>query len=175
MFPKKIPNLLIHKSSNGRWEMKLKKILLLIIFLNFHLTKARDEFGTCDYFQKLTSSSQFTITSPGYPSNYTRNAKCRWTAEAPPGFKISLNCIEVQIPCGSDNLSIIAVGSSDPKRYCGKSPFQVDSTSYRVSIALQVGNFSSGGKFRCVIKSMLNNCSCGTRNRGRIGNVIKCN
>lgn len=131
----------------------------------------------CDFFQKLSSTSVFTIKSPGYPDNYARGTQCRWAAEAPPGFKIVLDCQEVQLPlsasCLGDNLSVSPMGRgdlSDAKRHCGSAPFQIESTSYRMTIALSAGNLSRGGKFRCSVRSVKNNCGCGTRNKGRIGN-----
>lgn len=158
--------------------MKVSQLVIfLIIARKFSL--ALDEYGNCDYFQKLSTTSQFTIQSPGYPLNYLSRTKCRWGAEAPPGFKISIKCNDVRIPisfaCVGDNLAISPTGRTDmadAKRYCGSSPFQLDSTNYRMTIALKAGALSNGSKFQCLIKAVKNNCSCGTRNRGRIGKMF---
>lgn len=165
-------------SYTSQATMKLK-ILFLLILSDFSITL--DQYGNCDFFQKLSTTSQFTITSPRYPGNFLRDTKCRWAAEAPPGFKISLNCFEFQLPssswCSLDNLSISQTGRvdlGDAKRFCGWSPFQVESTSYRMTIALNVGRFSKGGRFRCSIRALKNNCNCGVRNRGKIGKVQLC-
>lgn len=156
----------------------MKFQILFFVFL-FEFSFSFDEFGDCDFFQKLTTTSQFTITSPGYPESYTRGTQCRWAAEAPPGYKISLNCYEVQLSstlsCLGDNLSVSQSGRvdlADAKRFCGSSPFEVESTGYPMTIALKVGGISKGGRFRCSVKAVKNNCECGTRNRGKIG---KCN
>lgn len=154
------------------------KVARLILFILNSLKSyfALEEYGNCDFFQRVTATSQFTIVSTGYPQNYLSNTKCRWAAEAPPGYKISLNCNDVRIPfslsCANDLLSVSTTGRADlgdGKRYCGNSPFQVYSTSYRITIAHKVGPFSKGGKFRCDIKAVKNDCTCGVRNRGRIG------
>lgn len=155
------------------------KLELLIFALLIEFSSPLDQFGDCDFFQQLTSSSQFGFTSPGYPGNYAKGTQCRWAAEAPPGFKISLDCYEVQLPsslsCSKDALSVSPMGRvdlGDAKRYCGSSPFQIESTSNRMTMALRAGNLSKGGKFHCSIKAVKNNCGCGKRNRGRIGNEL---
>lgn len=38
-----------------------------------------------------------TITSPGWPSNYPRNADCTWEIIAPVGQQIELNLVEIQL------------------------------------------------------------------------------
>lgn len=160
----------------------MKIFSFLLISLNsILLIKTLDDYGDCDYFQRLSITSQYKITSPGYPRNYLKNTKCRWITEAPLGYKVSLNCNDVRIPfslsCKNDNLYVSATGRADfadGKLHCGNSPFQVVSTSYRMTMALQVGSLSSGGgggggKFSCIVKAVKNNCSCGVRNRGKIG------
>lgn len=152
--------------------------LILFILISLKSSFSLEDFGNCDFFQRLTATSQFTIVSTGYPQNYLSNTKCRWAAEAPMGYKVSLNCYDVRLPsslsCANDLLSVSPSGRadlSDGKRFCGNSPFQVYSTSYRMTIAHKVGPFSKGGKFRCDIKAVKNYCSCGVRNRGRIGEI----
>lgn len=151
------------------------KIIFCVLLIEF--SASLDQYGDCDFFQRITATSQLTISSPKYPGNYTKGTQCRWVAEAQPGYKISLNCDEVRLTstlsCLGDNISVSTteqVNLADAKSFC--KPFKIESTSYRMTIALRAGKNSKGGRFRCSIKTTKNNCVCGIKNRGKIG---KCN
>lgn len=150
--------------------------LILITLISLKSCSTLEDYNNCDFFQRITATSQFSIVSTGYPRTYFSNTKCRWTAEAPMGYRISLNCHDVRIPtslnCANDSLSVSPTGRadlSDGKRYCGNAPFQVYSTSYRMTIAHKAGSYSRGGLFYCMVKAVKNDCNCGVRNRGKIG------
>ncbi|KAG5674162.1 hypothetical protein PVAND_004146 [Polypedilum vanderplanki] len=134
-----------------------------------------NEYAKCDYYQELKPLSKFVISSPGFPRQYSRGVSCRWAAEAPAGYKLSLNCNNVQMPfsfaCLSDQIQVSSTGHSDmadAKRFCGNTAFKVDSLSTRMTISLKTTQTSFGGKFRCSVKAIKNKCTCGLRNRGKI-------
>jgi hypothetical protein len=149
-------------------------ITLILIIKNF-LVLARTnlrEFEKCDYHQELRPASQHTI---GYVGGYSRGISCRWAAEAPAGYKITLDCNNVQMPpsfaCLGDQIQVSTAGRadmSDAKRFCG--PFRAESLGTQMTVSLKSTPTSSGGKFRCLFSTVKSKCTCGSRNRGKIGN-----
>ncbi len=157
--------------------MKKFKFLILKVFL-IQFCLSLDQFFDCDFSQLLSTSSIYEIISPAYPGNYLKGTQCRWEAEAPQGFKISLSCSQVElspsIACFGDKISVSTTGRLDlanSKHFC--NPFQIESASNRMTMALKAGRFSRGGRFRCKIKAVKNNCVCGKRNRGKIGKLCQ--
>lgn len=59
-----------------------------------------DHFENCDFFQNVIPNKTYDIFSPGYEnaSNYPSNTTCRWTAIAPAGHNLRLNCKDVYMP-----------------------------------------------------------------------------
>lgn len=150
----------------------LQSSLITVLIL---IGKVFPQLNGCDYYQALQINSVYTIKSPNYSQNYLRGSDCRWAAEAPPGYKILLNCNEMQLPAPffcSDKILVSNTGRTDlrdARRHCGSTLFSETSTSTRMTIALKTGPFSRGGKFKCSLKAVKNNCNCGQVNRGRIG------
>lgn len=149
-------------------------VALFIAFL-----EVAAEFRGCDYFQALRIGAVYSIASSGYPRNYNRGASCRWSAEAPPGYIIQLNCNEVRLPlstsCLGDQLLVSTSGRTDlrdGRRYCGSGSFTMESKSTRLTVGLRALTNSRGGKFRCSMKTKANSCECGRRNLGRIGKSV---
>lgn len=152
--------------------MNFLKTLSVFVFLLIEKVK------TCDFYQALKPDVIYTIVSPNYARNYFRGTDCRWAAEAPPGFKVLLNCNEVRLPlvflCG-DRIDRILVSNSgrvnlaDARRHCGGVAFTETSTSTKMVIALKTTPTSRGGRFKCSLKAVPNSCRCGQLNRGRIG------
>jgi hypothetical protein len=150
---------------------------LSIIVLSL-IGKVSAQSKACDFYQELKPGKIYTIASPRYPQNYLRGTDCRWAAEAPPGYKISLGCNEVRLPlvlrC-NDRVDRILVSPSgrvnlsDARRHCGGVSFSETSLSTRMLVALKSGPFISGKRFKCSLKAVADNCSCGQLNRGRIG------
>jgi hypothetical protein len=78
---------------------KLKKSFSGFIFLIF-LHFATANFPGCDHFQALRVGVNYQIYSPNFHLGqlYPRSTRCRWTAEAPPGFKVNINCDVFDLP-----------------------------------------------------------------------------
>lgn len=55
-------------------------------------------FNGCDYHQKLDSNKSYNFFSPNFPYSYNSKTYCRWTAEAPMGYSVILNCTEIYLP-----------------------------------------------------------------------------
>jgi CUB domain len=155
--------------------------LSIIMFLL--IGKVSTALEACDYYQELKPGVVYTIASPKYPKKIVRGADCRWAAETEPGYKISLDCFEVRLPpvyrCG-DRVERILVSTSgkanlsDAKRRCGSVSFTEISASTRMTIALKTGPSSyKGGRFKCSLRAVTSNCSCGQLNRGRIGEFCR--
>jgi hypothetical protein len=138
--------------------------------------KLSSQSNKCDYYQALKPSVIYTISSTRYPQNYVRGTDCRWAAEAPPGYKVSLTCNEVKLPatffCNGDRILVSLVGRADlrdGRKHCGGVAFMETSSSTRMTIALKTGQLTRGGRFKCALKAVANSCSCGQLNSGRIG------
>lgn len=54
--------------------------------------------SSCDYYQTLANGETYNVYSPGYPGLYAAGTDCRWTAVAPRGYHINLDCSDVNIP-----------------------------------------------------------------------------
>ena len=139
------------------------------------------QYAGCDYFQELNSEDVYLISSPN-SQIFLQSVECRWAAEAPPEHTLHLDCNEVRLQptpsCYGDRILVSRSGRSDlrdAKRYCGGASFSETSTSTKITIALKIGLFSAGGKFKCSLKAVASNCSCGQTNKGRIGEFhLKC-
>lgn len=61
---------------------------------------AHGQFPNCDFFQLLRTGVRYQIFSPGFDRGflYPANTRCRWAAEAPPAFKVRLDCDYFEIP-----------------------------------------------------------------------------
>lgn len=142
--------------------------------------KVSTQSKACDFYQPLKPDVVYTIASPRFPQNYLRGTDCRWAAEAPTGYKVSLSCAEVRLPlvflCNdrSDRILVSLSGKvnlSDARRRCGEVSFTETSSSNRMIIALKTVQRTRGGRFKCSLKAVsnTNSCNCGLLNRGRIG------
>lgn len=56
------------------------------------------QFNGCDYHQKLDINKSYNVFSPNFPYSYNSKTYCRWTAEAPMGYSVILNCTEIYLP-----------------------------------------------------------------------------
>jgi hypothetical protein len=68
-------------------------VFLFLALQLFRLTLA--QFGACDYYQSLEIGKKYDVFSPKYPSFYSANTACRWTAVAPIGTQIFFSCQDV--------------------------------------------------------------------------------
>jgi hypothetical protein len=134
-------------------------------------------FVGCDYFQQLRVGVNYQIYSPGFQQGllYPRGTRCRWTAVAPPGFQVNINCDHFDIPtslrCSGDAFIVSRLGRHDLRdgeRYCGTGRVSFQSHSVDMVVSLQALSTSRGGRLRCFFSAIPNPCTCGMRNRGRI-------
>jgi hypothetical protein len=140
--------------------------------------KVATQFNGCDFYQAVQPGVTYTVASPRYSRNYLRGTNCRWAAEAPPGYKISLACADVRLPPSflcNDRADRILVSLSgkvnlyDARRHCGGVSFTETSSSNRMVMALRTAPFTRGGRFKCSLRAVANDCNCGLLNRGKIG------
>lgn len=162
--------------------MTIQKVSIIIIIVIFIVGKASSQSKHCDYFEALKVGKTYVIASPGYSGNYKGGTDCRWAAEAPPGYKISLNCNDVKLSspllrCG-DQISVSKTGRPDlrdGKSHCRSGAFSETSSSTRITISLKTRALSRGGRFKCSMKAIVNSCNCGQLNKGKIGRYFLLN
>lgn len=155
---------------------KYIKILIFDILFCTTCSVVVGKYEKCDSYQKLKPLEQFVISStvPGY----LNGVECRWTVEAFPGYTLSLNCYDVRIPfsiaCFNSQMLVSTTGRADlydANRYCGNTPFQVESLSTRMTISLKRTPTSRDVNVRCIVRSIKTFCTCGSKNRGKIGKL----
>jgi hypothetical protein len=156
---------------------KTLPIIALLLIVN-----VATQFKGCDFYQALEHGLIYTIVSPGYSRNYLRGTNCRWAAEASPGYKILLSCTDVRLPttflCNdrADRILVSPSGNvnlNDARRHCGGVSFTETSSSNRMVMALKTALFTRGGRFKCSLRTIANNCNCGLLNRGKIGGKVQ--
>lgn len=157
--------------------MKSLNVYSIITFLL--IGKVFSQSKDCDYYQALKADTLYTIASPKYSQNYPYGSDCRWSAEAPPGYKVAMTCDSMALPstilCMGDKILVSRTGRTDVrdgKAYCGASSFNETSTSNRMTIALKTWIFSRGGRIKCSLRAVASSCTCGQLNRGKIGAKI---
>lgn len=157
-------------------EMKILGTRLIIIFTL--IEKVFGQYRGCDYYQPLKPGVVYSIAPPKFPTLYT---DCRWAAEAPAGYKVQLSCSQVRLPssllCNGDRLLVSRTGRADLRdahKHCGAASFAETSSSTRMTMALRTRSVPSKGSFKCSLKALENNCSCGQLNSGRIGKFREC-
>lgn len=149
------------------------KYLVLIITI---ITPIFGQFNGCDYHQYLDINESYNVVSPNYPYSYNSKTYCRWTAEAPIGYTVILNCSEIYLPptlnCTSDKLEISLTGKtdlSDANPICGIGEYLTESLSNSIVIALVIPSTTSGGRFKCTVQAnRIPQCSCGHKKVTRI-------
>lgn len=176
MFPKACSS--IEDALRKKGKMNCLKTLSIIVLSLIGKVSAQSK--ACDFYQALKPGVIYTIASPRFPQNYLRGTDCRWAAEAPSGYKVSLKCNEVRLPlvfpCNDrvDRILVSPYGKvnlADARRHCGGVSFTETSFGTRMLVALKSGPFISGQRFKCSLKAVANSCSCGQLNRGRIGEL----
>lgn len=78
---------------------------MIFIFVDFSSTVSisiaqppSNQFAGCDFYQTIQLNQLYDVFSPQFPQNYSPNTFCRWTACAPYGSVIVLNCTVMRIP-----------------------------------------------------------------------------
>jgi hypothetical protein len=72
-------------------------MILVLFFIGLVRISVAQDFKNCDYYQDLFIGAEYEVFSPGYDGNYQMGTNCRWAAEAPPGYKIELNCDDISM------------------------------------------------------------------------------
>lgn len=60
-----------------------------------------NQFAGCDFYQTMELNQWYDVFSPQFPRNYLPNTFCRWTACAPYGSVVIVNCTVMKIPAVS--------------------------------------------------------------------------
>lgn len=107
----------------------------------------------------MTVGVSYDVFSPGYGENktYKPGTNCRWTAIAPTGYRINVNCFDLQLPQSLygnlDRLEISYTGNSNLSNaqvYSNNRPFAYSTYGNQVVIALRSSTYTKvGGKFLC--------------------------
>lgn len=109
--------------------------------------------------QTMAVGQSYDVFSPGYGENkdYKPGTNCRWTAMAPAGYRINVNCFNIQLPqplSGNlDRIDVSYTGNSnlsDAQVYATNRPFAYSTYGNKVVIALRSSQYTAkGGKFLC--------------------------
>ena len=62
-------------------------------------------YENCGSELDATATPQ-TISSPGWPHNYTNNVYCKWIISAPPGYQVKLDIPQVDTEPCCDEFSV---------------------------------------------------------------------
>lgn len=149
----------------------MKLLIVALIVLIELIENVRLEYSGCDYFQPVELGKVYSIGLERNSQNSSKQISCRWAAEAPPGYKLSFDCL---LPQTSGCFKILVSRSGrtdlkDAKRYYRGASFGETSKSTKITVALKIGSFSEGENFKCLLKAVTNDCRCGQVNRRRIG------
>ncbi|XP_059473349.1 venom serine protease-like [Neocloeon triangulifer] len=119
----------------------------------------------CDFYQNVEPGDKFYIYSPNYPDTFGPHLTCRWYAVAPVGWRLELECREIQLDdgefgdesCeGGDVLWVSLSGDSrlrDAHGYCGVGSFLTLSNSNLLNIVFQAGaRYNPGSRFFCELR-----------------------
>lgn len=72
-------------------------LLLYTVILGAFLSLVGAQTG-CDYRQNLVAGRFYDIFSPGFPNRYRGAQNCRWTAVAPAGMTVLIECTTMELP-----------------------------------------------------------------------------
>lgn len=75
--------------------------LLLLLGLSCCWPAVTSQFAGCDYSEQMAAGSTRDIFSPGYSNPYRGQVNCRWSATAPVGTLLQLQCTDVNLPAVS--------------------------------------------------------------------------
>lgn len=80
--------------NDKNWRRRMKYFFLIAMMI----VPIIGQFNGCDYHQKLDVNKSYNVFSPNFPYSYNSKTYCRWTAEAPMGYSVILNCTEIYLP-----------------------------------------------------------------------------
>lgn len=99
----------VHQPSQVFSSFRSWILIILVFVVPFLLASAfaatislaqslSNQFVGCDFYQTLELNQWHDVFSPQFPRNYLPNTFCRWTACAPYGSVIVVNCTIMKIP-----------------------------------------------------------------------------
>ncbi|KAF4528108.1 hypothetical protein B566_EDAN016589 [Ephemera danica] len=147
----------------------------------------------CDFYQNVEPGDRFYIYSPNYPRTFAPHTACRWYAVTRVGWRVELECREVQLDegvegdgtCdGGDVLLVSLSGDArlrDAHGYCGVGSFLSVTHSNLLNVVFEAGpRYIPGNRFMCVLQALPPapppttttppppSCACGNRYKNRI-------
>uniref|UniRef100_A0A6B2EI46 Putative trypsin n=1 Tax=Phlebotomus kandelakii TaxID=1109342 RepID=A0A6B2EI46_9DIPT len=127
----------------------------------------------CDFRQNIVAGRSYDIFSPGFPNRYTGAQNCRWTAIAPAGMIVHIECNVMELPtstnCRNDRILISREGLtslSGATSNCGTRRFSDQAIGNTLVVGFRTPRTSRGGRFLCTITARP--CQCGRRRTTRI-------
>ncbi|XP_059607767.1 venom serine protease 34-like [Phlebotomus argentipes] len=127
----------------------------------------------CDYRQTLVAGRSYDVFSPGYPQRYRGEQNCRWTAVAPAGMIIHIDCRVMELPtstnCRNDRVLVSREGLaslSGALSFCGTTRIIEQSVGNTLVVGFRSPRTSLGGRFLCSLTARP--CECGRRRTSRI-------
>lgn len=147
-------------------------VTFILYTLIFPYTKSQK---VCEYFQDVDVTKVYDIFSPGYDRYYPMNSTCKWSAEAPIGYNLFLDCFNVEMPvsnnCMGDRIELSERGRfdlKDARRFCGKGEFTFLTPTNVLAMRYIATSRSPGGRFLCNLQAITDFCQCGRKNDLRI-------
>ncbi|GAB0090087.1 venom serine protease [Sergentomyia squamirostris] len=127
----------------------------------------------CDFRENMVAGRSYDIFSPGYPNRYRGLQNCRWTAVAPVGMIVQIDCRIVDLPrstnCVNDRILVSREGTASlagALAFCGTTTFTEQSVGNTLVVGLRTPRTSLGGRFLCSVTAR--SCQCGQRRTARI-------
>ncbi|XP_046828197.1 venom serine protease-like [Vespa crabro] len=149
--------------------MKLGNFIPLLCIL-FGIVESEDTVDSdCNFYQDLEPNINYYVYNPDYPDYYIGEHTCRWIASS--NTRVKLNCSIFDIPptanCSMDYIKV-DVGDGIEYKFCGLNSFVVESISSKMTITFHSEYNTYGGKFRCDLRAVEDQCRCGWKNPSRI-------
>ncbi|XP_046827166.1 venom serine protease-like [Vespa crabro] len=141
-----------------------------ILYMLLRIIESKDTVDfNCDYNQELKPNVDYYVYNPDYPNYYMGEHNCWWSARS--SGRIKLNCTIFDIPPSSNcSLDFMKVKVDDDIEYvfCGLNSFTVESIASKMTIKFHSRYNTYGGKFRCILRVVKEECRCGWKNPSRI-------
>lgn len=80
------------------WQFERYPFCLCRFSSTATVSTAEVTYVGCDFYQTLELNQWYDVFSPLFPQNYQPNTFCRWTACAPVGSVVIVNCTVIKIP-----------------------------------------------------------------------------
>ncbi|XP_043477669.1 venom serine protease 34-like isoform X2 [Leptopilina heterotoma] len=137
-----------------------KIFYFLFIFL-FLLDVSKTQEADCDLYQFVNLGSLYYIYNLEYPDYVTGTKYCRFRAEAPEGYRILLECEDINIPssllCLNQYLSINTNPDSIlsiPSIFCGIGTMTMSSVNNKMTVIYRSLPTGRPARFFCNVTSV---------------------